>query len=86
MSVFNDLFNDVINGMINNKNFNPRLLEICKLSFKGVVSVNTNYIKYVTMKSLDHVNINIENFLNLIFYNVDEYIEENNGIKYLVLT
>ena len=37
----------------------------------------------ISLASLDHVNNN-ENFLYLIFYNVDGYIKENNGIEYLV--
>ena len=37
------------------------------------------------MKSLDHVNIDSENPLYLIFNNVDGYItEESNGDKYLI--
>ena len=36
------------------------------------------------MKSLDHVNIDCDNSLYLIFNNVDGYIEESNGDKYLV--
>ena len=35
------------------------------------------------MKSLDHVNIDGENSLYLIFNNVDGYLEESNGDKYL---
>ena len=72
--------------MINIKNFDPRLLEINKLSFKGVFSVNIYYIKYVTTKSLDHVNIDNEDFFRLAFNNVYGYIEESIGIKYLVFT
>ena len=37
------------------------------------------------MKSLDHVNIDNEDFIYLIFNNVDGYTEERNGIKYLVI-
>ena len=36
------------------------------------------------MKSLDHVNIDSKNLLYLIFNNVDGYIEESNGDKYLI--
>ena len=73
--------------MINMGNFSRRLLQISKLSFKGVFSINIYYIKYITMKRLDHVNIADEqDFLYLIFNNVYGYIEENNGIKYLVFT
>ena len=35
------------------------------------------------MKSLDHVNNDGENSLYLIFNNVDGYLEESNGDKYL---
>ena len=79
-------FNDMINKVINIKNFDPRLLEINKLSFKGVFSVNIYYIKYVTTKSLDHVNIDNKDFFCLVFNNVYGYIDENIGIKYLVFT
>ena len=59
----------MINDMINLKNFGPRLLEIRKLSFKCIFTVNIYYIKYITMKSLDHVNIDKEDFFYLIFNN-----------------
>ena len=61
--------------MINIKNFDPSLLEINELLFTGV-SVNIYYIKHITMKSLDHVNIDNEDFLDLVFNNVDGYITE----------
>ena len=48
-------FNDMINKVINIKNFDPRLLEINKLSFKGVFSVNIYYIKYVTTTKISFV-------------------------------
>ena len=38
------------------------------------------------MKNPDHVNIDNEGFLYLIFNNVDGYIEDNNEIIYLVFT
>ena len=47
------LFNDMI---INIKDFDSNLLEIKKLSFKGVFSLNIYYIKYIPTKSLDHVD------------------------------
>ena len=68
--------------MINIKNSNPNLLKITKLSFRGIFGVDICYIKYVTMKILDHVNINNKNFLCLNI--VDGYNEESNRIKYLV--
>ena len=55
-----------INDIINIKNFDSRLLKINKLPFKSVFSVNIYYIKYITKKSLDHVNIDNESFLYLI--------------------
>ena len=76
----------MINDMINAKNFDPRLLEIRKLSFKGVFTVNIYYIKYITTKSFDHVNIGNEDFIYLIFNNITGYIAEKDEIKYLVLT
>ena len=36
------------------------------------------------MKSFHHVNIDNQNSLYLIFDSLDGYIEENNGMKYLV--
>ena len=70
-------------GMFNIKNFDLNLSSIDKASFKSIGAV-TNYIKYITMKSLDHVNMDCENFLYLVFNNVDVYIiEENNENKYL---
>ena len=72
------------NDMINIKNVDPSLLKTNKLSFRGV-SVNIYYIKYITIKSFDHVKTDNENFLYLIFNNVNGYIKESNGNKYLVL-
>ena len=42
------LFND--NKFVNVKDFDSRLLEINKLSFKGVFSLNIYYIKYLPTK------------------------------------
>ena len=36
------------------------------------------------MKIFDHVDINCENSLYLVFNNLDGYIEKNNENKYLV--
>ena len=61
------LLNELINDVINIENFNRGLLEISKLLFKGVFTVDVYYIKYITMKSPDHVNIDDdEDFLYLI--------------------
>ena len=72
-------FNDVIKI----KKFDPNLLNIDKISFRSTDAVINN-IKYITMKSLDHENIDSENLLYLIFNNLDRYIEESNGNKYLI--
>ena len=68
--------------MINIMNFNSHLLKIDKVSFKSSDTVIYN-IRYITMKSLGHVNIDSENPLYLIFNNVDGYIEESNRDEYL---
>ena len=71
------------NDMVNIKNFDPRLLEINKLSCKSA-NINIYHIEYMTMKRFDHVNIDTENPLYLIFNYVDGYIiEESNEDKYL---
>ena len=70
--------------MINIKNFDPSLLEINKLSCKKA-NINIHHIEFITMRSLDYVNINSGNPLYLIFNNVDGYvIEESNRDKYLI--
>ena len=69
------------NNMINIKNFDPILIKIDKKSYKNT---GIYYIGYITLKSIsDYENINIVNPLYLIIWDVDEYIEENNGNKYL---
>ena len=69
--------------MINFKNFDSNLLSIYKISFKSTDAVIYN-IRYITAKSLDHVNIDEENPLYLVFNNIDGYIEESNEDKYLI--
>ena len=80
------VFND--NKIVNVKDFDSNLLEINTLSFKGVFSLNIYYIKYIPTKSSDRVSIdgtdNDEDYLHLVFDDVNGYIEENDGIKYLV--
>ena len=78
------LFND----MINIKNFDPNLLSMDQISFKSTDVVIHN-IRYITIKNLDHLNIDTVNSLYLVFDNVDGYIEcnsieENNENKYLI--
>ena len=65
------------NDMINIKKFYPNLLSINKISFKSNDAVIYN-IKYITMKSLDHENIDSETPLYLIFNDVDAYIIKEN--------
>ena len=43
-----NLFND--NAIVNIKDFDSSLLEINKLSFKGVFSVSIHYIKFILQK------------------------------------
>ena len=62
--------------MTNIKNFDPRLLSIDQIPFKGIYFFTYN-IKYI--KNFDSVNS-----LHLIFNNVDAYIEKDNEDKYLV--
>ena len=59
--------------MSNIKNFDINLLSIHKTSLKSIDAV-TYHIKYITMKSFGHVNIDCENSLYPVFNNVDGYI------------
>ena len=70
--------------MINIKSFDPSLLSIEKISFKST-DVVIYEIRYMTIKSLVHVNIGRKKILWLISNNAGGYIEENNGDKYLIL-
>ena len=67
------LFND--KKIVNVKDFDSSLLEINRLSFKGVFSLNVYYIKYIPAKSPIRVSIdrtdNDEDFLNLFLDDVD---------------
>ena len=78
------------NLIVNIKDFDSGLLETNKLSFKGVFSLNIHCIKYIPTTSPNRVSIdrtdNDEDFLYLFLDDVDGYIEENDGIKYLVFT
>ena len=63
--------------MINLKDFHPSLLEIGK-------NTGIYHIRYITIKRVsDRENINSVNLLYLMIGEVDGYIEENNGNKYL---
>ena len=67
------------NDMINIKNFNPKLLKIGKKLYKNI---DIYCIGYITVK--DHLKIHSVNPLYLIISEVDGYIEEKNGNKYLI--
>ena len=71
-------FDDIINI----KKFYPKLVKIDKKSNKNI---DIYYMGYITMKDSDYVKINSVNHLYLIIGKVDEYIEESNGNKYLIL-
>ena len=71
------------NDMINIKEFDSSQLKIDKNSYKNIGIDNVGYI---TIKSIsDYENINSVNPLYLIIAEVDGYLEENNGNKYLTL-
>ena len=69
------------NDMINIREFDPSLRKKDK---KPCKNIDIYYIGYITIKSIsDYENINSVNPLYLIIGDVDGYIEENNGNKYL---
>ena len=72
--------------IVNIKNFDSSPLQIKKLSFKSVFSVNIYYIKYIPTKSPNRVSIdrteNGEDFLCLFLDDINGHNEENNGIKF----
>ena len=58
-----------------------------KIDKKSYKNIDIYYIGYITIKSMsDYESINIVNPLYLIMGDVDGYIEENNGSKYLTFT
>ena len=65
--------------MINIKDFSPSLIKIDKKSYKNI---GIYYIGYITMTDSDNVK-NSVNPLYLIIGEVDRYIKENKGDKYL---
>ena len=69
------------NDTINIKEFDSSQLKLDKKSYK---SIGIYYIGYITIKSIsDYESINSVNPLHLIIAEVDGYIEENTGNKYL---
>ena len=69
------------NEMINIKDFDPNLLKTDKRSYKNI---DIYYLGYITVKNSYYVKINSVNPLYLIISEVDGYIKEKNGRKYLV--
>ena len=79
------------NMIVNIKDFDSNLLEINEFSFKGVlVLVFITVSKYISRKNPNRVKVDRtdcdEDFLYFFLDDVDEFIEENNGTKYLVFT
>ena len=69
------------NDFINIKDFYPSLIKIDKKSYKNI---GIYHIGYIRIKSIsDCENINSVNPLYMMIGEVDRYIEENNGNKYL---
>ena len=66
------------NNLINRKNFDPSLL---KLDKKSSMDISIYYIGYVTKKS--EYNIDSVNPLYLLINELDGFIEEKEGSKYL---
>ena len=68
--------------MINIKHFHSNLLKIDKKSYKNI---DIYYIRYITMKNIgDYESIHSVNLLHFIIGEVNGYIEEKNGNKYLI--
>ena len=67
--------------MINIKDFDPSLLKIDKKSYENT---DIYYIGYITVKDHNYVKINSLNSFYLVISEVDGYIKEKNGNKYLV--
>ena len=70
-----------LNDRINIKDFDPNLLKIDKKSYKNI---DIYYIGHITIKDSDYIKVNSVNPLYLIISEVDGYIKEKNGSKYLV--
>ena len=68
--------NYFFNSMTNIKNFDPSLLSIDQIPFKGI-DIFTYNIKYIK-------NFDCANSLYLIFNNVDAYIGKDDEDKYLI--
>ena len=66
--------------MIKIRNFDLNSLKIDKKLYK---KNDVFYIRYITMKDFDYVNVHSVNPFYLIIDKVDGYIEEKNENKYL---
>ena len=70
--------------MIDIKNSDSKLLKIDKKSYKNI---DIYYIRYITIKNIgDYESIHSVNPLYLVIGEVDGYIKEKNGNKYLTST
>ena len=81
VSIKNDshyFFDDIINI----KHFDPNNIQIDEAPLKNILIY---YTGYVAIKDLKYVKINSVNLLYFIFNKVNEYFEEINGKKYLML-
>ena len=68
--------------IINIKDFDPSLIKIDKKPYKNI---SLYHIGYITIKSIsDCQNINSVNPVYLMIGEVNGFIEENNGNKYLI--
>ena len=71
----------LVNDMINIEHSDSSLLKIGKKSYRNI---DIYYIEYMKIKSIsDYKSINSVNPLSFIIGEVDGYIEEKNGNKYL---
>ena len=73
--------NYFFDDMINIADFDPNLLKVDKKWYKNI---DIYYIGYITMKDSDYVKIKSVNPLYLIISEVDGYVKEKNGSKYLI--
>ena len=64
--------------LINIKDFDPKLLKLDKTSFKNI---SMYYIGYVTKK--DEYKVNSVNTLYFLVDEIDGFVEEKEGCKYL---
>ena len=76
------LFND--NMIVNIKDFDSILLKIYKFFIsRGFFCFDIYFIKYIPTKIVDHIDDD-KDYLYLLVDDVDGYIKENDGVKYLV--